>query len=239
MINNYLIVAHPDDEIFWASHISQNLKKLKIICLTNKNNSIRYREFKNVCKIIKIDNEIYNFPDGGYEKWGFKFNELINKLDINQDSIIVTHSPHGEEHSHPQHVQTYNAVFNNRRVRSKQAFFSDIKISYFSYKKIETGSDFSLYKIRINFFNIIKSFCLCVAKLRIRRPKKSVFSIINLFVYCYKIFNYKYMYEFYIDINNKHKLLKNYKSQELSDYNFYDSKKEFLYTQNLTDGINT
>ena len=120
-----------------------------------------------------------------------------------------------------------------------QAFFSDVRISYFSYKRIEKGSDFSLYKIRINYINIIKSFCLSVVKFRIRRPKKSVFSIINLFVYCYKILNYKYMYEFYIDIDNKHKLLKNYKSQNLSDYDFYDSKKEFLYTQNLTDGIHT
>ena len=239
MKNNYLIVAHPDDEIFWASYISQNLKKLKILCLTNKNNKSRCQEFKNVCRIIKKDNEIFSFKDVGNFRWGDELDEFVNKLDINKESIIITHSPHGEEHNHPQHIQIYNAVYKNSKTRARQAFFSNIRISYFSYKRLEKGSNFSLYKIRINYINIIKSFYLSVAKFRIRRPKKSVFSIIQLFLYCYKILNYKYMYEFYIDLDNKHKLLENYKSQNLSDYNFYDSKKEFLYTQNLTDGLNT
>ena len=239
MINNYLIIAHPDDEIFWASYVSQNLKNLKILCLTNKNNSLRSKEFKKVCRVIKKDNEIFSFPDSGMDRWGSELNELINKLDINQDSIIVTHSPHGEEHFHPQHVQVYNAVFSNSKTGSKQAFFSDIRIRYYSYVRVQRHSDYSLYKIKINYLQIIKGFFLCLAKFKINRPKKSVYSIFNLLVYCYKISHYKYMYEFYIDIHQKHKLLENYKSQKLSDYSFFNSKKEFLYMQNLTDGINT
>jgi LmbE family N-acetylglucosaminyl deacetylase len=239
MINNYLIIAHPDDEIFWASYLSQNLKNLKILCLTNKNNNSRYKEFKNVCRIIKKDNEIFSFPDGGNLRWGHELDELINKLDINKDSIIVTHSPHGEEHFHPQHVQLYNAVYNNSKTRPRQAFFSDVKIIYYSYIRVKRCSDFSLYKIRINYITIFKHFFMSLVKFRIRHPKKSFFSILNLFVYCYKISHYKYMYEFSINIHDKHKLLENYKSQNLSDYEFFDSKNEFLYTQELTYGINS
>ena len=64
MLNNLLIVAHPDDETIFAGNSLLTYGFIhKVICVTNGDNTVRRSEFESVMKRVKVDYEIWNFHD--------------------------------------------------------------------------------------------------------------------------------------------------------------------------------
>lgn len=112
---NLMIVAHPDDEtIFAGNEITKN--NYFIVCLTNKDNPIRKKEFEAVLKKTNNQGVILSFPDktnGKRDNWKLvdkdiekEIRKYINKKDWKQ---IVTHNPKGE-YGHIHHKITSRIV---------------------------------------------------------------------------------------------------------------------------------
>ena len=116
-LKKLMIVAHPDDElVFGGAELIKNGPEYKVVCISNKNNKVRSREFKNVMKKLAVDS---------YEMWDFQdsLHDYITSLDENRPyeeklfknlfSIkwdkIVTHNPIGE-YGHPKHKRLFETI---------------------------------------------------------------------------------------------------------------------------------
>lgn len=97
-----MIVAHPDDEsIFGGNHILN--EKFFIVCLTNKDNEVRRKEFYEMLEKSGNEGIILSYPDktnGKRDNWEkdkesiYKtIYEYVNKKDWDK---IVTHNKKGE-----------------------------------------------------------------------------------------------------------------------------------------------
>ena len=96
-----MIIAHPDDELFFGWKLF-NEDKWLIICMTNKNNKKRSNDFHKVCKLLKQDCIIFNYKDKWNNLgWNYQTQKdikdvLISVLSKYQIDKIVTHNPDGE-----------------------------------------------------------------------------------------------------------------------------------------------
>ena len=108
---NVMIVAHPDDETIWGGmHLLKD--KYLVVCLTNGDNEIRSKEFKEVMKKTQNTGLILNYPDktngkrdnwkSSYQKIEDDLNYLLSKQHFN---LVVTHNPKGE-YGHQHHKMT-------------------------------------------------------------------------------------------------------------------------------------
>jgi len=103
MNKNYslIIIAHPDDEVLWAGNIIENKSNVFVLCLTNRKNKRRARQFKRILRIYGIKGEILDFPDEPLTHYPRSLlEELENVLRryINSENIaeVITHNPDGE-----------------------------------------------------------------------------------------------------------------------------------------------
>ena len=105
-----MIVAHPDDElIFGGAELIKHGPEYKVICLTNKSNDTRSKEFEQVMKKLKVCSwEMFDYEDTLYPTQQFNLENIINSRKWEK---VVTHNPIGE-YGHPQHKLVFDAVLN-------------------------------------------------------------------------------------------------------------------------------
>lgn len=97
-----MIVAHPDDETIWGgSHLLHG--NYTVLCITNKNNKKRKKEFMQAMKKTHSKGIILNYPDktnGQRDNWNSCKKaiqkDIQNEIDSKNWDTIVTHNPHGE-----------------------------------------------------------------------------------------------------------------------------------------------
>jgi LmbE family N-acetylglucosaminyl deacetylase len=122
--NLVFVVCHPDDEALWAGATIHGLSQLPglrvhVICLSGADaRSPREREFETARQIggyaggvvlggpLRRANE--RLPDtagtarAGLDALGLRPSDV---------ALLVTHSPYGDEHLNPHHVQAYRELF--------------------------------------------------------------------------------------------------------------------------------
>ena len=138
MSNILFVTAHPDDESLWVGGLLNFLKKSKgvdpfVICMTGKNDSRRYYEFKSAMEVVGIDKWVMgniNIPNTGEEPlFNIQniFEECLNELKLGKEDIdlLITHSFYGDEHEHLQHRQLFNHF---SQLDFPFAFFSSMTI---------------------------------------------------------------------------------------------------------------
>lgn len=105
-----LLVAHPDDELLFFKNILEKYNKnIKVICITNASNKIRYNEFIHSLKQFKVFNyEIWDYEDTHSFYVSHRLRKRIKKS-IQGYTKIYTHSLSGET-GHPQHIALYKTV---------------------------------------------------------------------------------------------------------------------------------
>jgi len=116
---NIVIVAHPDDEIFWmgANMVARPEEHWHIVCVTYNAKSLRGREFRRICKRYKWTFHQLGFLDKGREQPILNNVKLVSTLyqelrmykRRNLINHIYTHSHRGE-YGHLQHRQIHQAV---------------------------------------------------------------------------------------------------------------------------------
>ncbi len=144
------VVCHPDDEALWVGGLLHALSKfpfleVNVICLSGRDpNSPREDEFNDAKKIagyhqgVVLGGELRqaNTPlppvaktlEEGLQKIGLKIQDI---------SLLITHSPYGDEHLHPHHVQTYNELFQwTCETKIPFSFFSCLPLPYLIYQPL-------------------------------------------------------------------------------------------------------
>ena len=135
-----LTVCHPDDEALWFGGLLYELSRFKnleiyVICISGGGGSkktVREKEFlecKNIANYkdgIVIKGEL-NEAIKKLENISGKINSGLKKLNLNFSmlDLIITHSPYGDEHRHPHHIQMSKEIFNlSRNKKIPFGFFS-------------------------------------------------------------------------------------------------------------------
>ena len=106
--NKLMIVAHPDDElIFGGAELIKYGSEYKVVCLTNKSNKIRSKEFEKVMKELNVGFwEMLDYEDKLNSTEKFNLHDIL--ISKNWEKI-VTHNPIGE-YGHPQHKLIFESV---------------------------------------------------------------------------------------------------------------------------------
>jgi hypothetical protein len=151
-INKLMIVAHPDDElIFGGAELIQHGPEYKVICLTNKSNKTRSKEFEQVMGKLNVGSwEMLDYEDKLDSTKEFNLNDILSYKDWKK---IVTHNPIGE-YGHPQHKLIFESV---KRFTTNFYVFgkSNIKLSQdILNNKLET---LKLYKSEQSIINQIQT----------------------------------------------------------------------------------
>lgn len=132
-INKLMIVAHPDDElIFGGAELINHGPEYKVICLTNKSNKTRSKEFKEVMKKLKVGSwEILDYDDTLNPVGVINLESILISRDWKK---IVTHNSIGE-YGHPQHKFIFDYVkqYIDKVICNQEIFYvfgkSDKKLS--------------------------------------------------------------------------------------------------------------
>lgn len=138
-MNYSVVVAHPDDEVLWASSIIQGARKV-IICFTKSPFSKKVTDGRNCFKGKSPDNFVFlDLPESRWKKrsvYSFLAGQMRldpidlarNELLIYQhlqneinDEFIFTHNPWGE-YGHPEHIQVHRVVSSFCKSRQKQLY---------------------------------------------------------------------------------------------------------------------
>tara|TARA_Y100000816_G_scaffold117469_1_gene82376 strand:+ start:9476 stop:10102 length:627 start_codon:yes stop_codon:yes gene_type:complete len=137
MNNNLMIIAHPDDELFWGwKEICKKEQIWTIICLTNGNNE-RKLKFQNVCNKLGCKFIIFNFPDiWNNLDWDLntqdKIKNIIDKqiLQNNTFNKILTHNPDGE-YGHYHHKITSKIITEliNSKYNTNNLYYFNFNLS--------------------------------------------------------------------------------------------------------------
>ena len=114
-VNKLMIVAHPDDDTIWGGeHLMKD--KYLVVCLTNGDNKVRSKEFKNVMEALGQKYIILDYPDkvaGKRSNWNMLEKSLSKDirllLDYKDWEVVVTHNKEGE-YGHKHHIATNRLV---------------------------------------------------------------------------------------------------------------------------------
>ena len=116
-IKNLMIVAHPDDETFWAGDFISKEKSL-VLCLTNGGNAVRKKEFLDIMRETNNYGIILEYPDNPNQikdNWSEVkdsiYNDLHYLVNLKSWDKVITHNPEGE-YGHLQHKFTSMIVTN-------------------------------------------------------------------------------------------------------------------------------
>lgn len=112
--NKLMVVAHPDDEIFFGGDELIQEKGWKVICISDRNDATRKKEFETVMKEVEVtDYEIWSYRDA--------WTEHVNRPKLEADlrrvlaereyKKIVTHNLKGE-YGHPEHKALSEIMYN-------------------------------------------------------------------------------------------------------------------------------
>lgn len=211
--NLVFAVCHPDDEALWIGGTLQAISelpdfKISVICLSgNDANSPRVAEFEKAKKQIGYDKGIIlggalrsantPLPDTGKT-----FEEGLAKigLEVRQIDLLVTHSPYGDEHRNPHHIQTYRQL-------KKWAAAKKIPFGFFSCLQLPVMNHISLMKNfkRKSLTHLIQ-FSKCRYPLHDRIGKEKMF----------RFSGPKYFVQFSVNGQKKREILNCYPSINLS-----------------------
>ena len=179
-----VVVAHPDDEILWASSILENAEKI-IICFNNLSSNEKLSTsrsklqfkypLKNAC-FLNIDEASINSQKVNYKKkyetiYGIKgkknkieykksFLELRNSLGnhLSNIDIVYTHSPWGD-YGNVDHIQIFNVIKELSQIYSYKMFiFGSFSGKNYEYMKSKINSTISSQKFLVNksIYQLIK-----------------------------------------------------------------------------------
>ena len=122
-VNKLMIVAHPDDElVFGGAELIKYGPEYKVICLTNKSNAIRSKEFETVMKKLKVGSwTMFDYEDTLNPTQGFNLESILMSRAWKK---IVTHNPVGE-YGHPQHKIVFDTVkeYFEKVISNEQVFY--------------------------------------------------------------------------------------------------------------------
>jgi LmbE family N-acetylglucosaminyl deacetylase len=133
-----VVVAHPDDEALWFGgwlvELGRRGVPVCVVCLTNRDHPTRSAEFRDYCSRVGARAVMLDYPDGGWERFPERVEDLEEAVrEAGADpaglSCVITHSPHGNERPHPQHLQAWRLVKRWSAERSRPlAFFSEKRL---------------------------------------------------------------------------------------------------------------
>ena len=240
-----IVVAHPDDEILWFGGGVRILLRsgipIGVLSMTNKGNASRKLEFEHACSKMGAVPLMADLPDGGSQIWKEPTNAIDEALNssgirIENLSLLVTHSPFGNERQHPQHILVSNVIMGWALEHNLDtAFFSDFLLtSNFcnSDKKID-GLDVQCQSSKFTLLSFAKNF----PKIVFKQKGNFMVTILNLTKLFSKLRiyrnlqNYDQVCRFEIDLDWKTEILKCYVSQidGLQKYTAYSQKYDYLY----------
>lgn len=231
--NIVFAVCHPDDESIWVGGLIGDLLKfgfidIYVIVLSGGDpNSPRVSEFNRAMQIVGVSKAIVlggalrpalePLPD-----LGKVLEEGLNRLNlpINELSILITHSPYGDEHPHPHHQQAYFQLF-------QWAKNQKVPFGYFSAIPIPL---FKLYPLQRSFKRKNELHLLNLSRCYFINP----FSIKNYHMITRKFLKCpRYFIQFETDQGLKKKMLNCYHSVDLSlfyeGYAMFSSRCAILY----------
>lgn len=122
-----MVVAHPDDEIFWGGATLAAGSRWGVVCLTHSRTSRRRRSFLRATEALGAVPLIFNVPDRRDQKVTNGdiqlMRDLLSPL-VTRSSVksVLTHSPDGET-GHPFH-KCVSAVVTSLVTIEKLHYFS-------------------------------------------------------------------------------------------------------------------
>ena len=231
MYNLIFVVCHPDDEALWVGGTIYGLSripgiKVHVICLSGHDeNSPRAAEFEAAMKVAGYESGVVlggalrpaNQPlpsipktvQVGLKKLGMQTSEV---------SLLVTHSPFGEEHMHPHHIQASVELY-------QWTLDQDLPFGFFTCLPVPTSCLQPLLRnMKRKGFLQLLNFAKC-RMTWLRRLIK---------IYEKKPYRYpRYYIQFLTDMTAKQAMLSCYQSIDLQlheeGYAMYNNNSESLY----------
>ncbi len=225
------VVCHPDDEALWIGGTIHGLSrisgiKIHVICLSGSDkNSPRTAEFNDAMKVAGYVSGVVmggplrptNLPlpsisktvEDGLAELG---------LDLSEVNLLVTHSPFGEEHMHPHHVQASIELYQwTRYQRLSFGYFACLPIPTCLMQPLLRNMKRAGSLQLLNFAKCKMTWCGMLVKFFVRKP------------YRYP----RYYVQFLTDWVVKREMLASYKSIDLQlhqdGYAMFHNNCESLY----------
>src|ERR1041384_6777559 len=117
------VVCHPDDEALWVGGTVQALGRfadteVTVVCASGgEPGSVRAAEFRAAAAVAGYKRGVVmggalRGANDPLPHLGPTLAEALNRLGMrtNEISLLITHSPYGDEHRHPHHVQAYREL---------------------------------------------------------------------------------------------------------------------------------
>lgn len=188
MVNIVVITAHPDDEIIWFGSTLYELQQIPninihIICLwailepigsmksvaKGYKDSDRETQFYDVIDFLNFDKSyIITYTKHSVNQQIPQTDKIIEEeflkalnniyLNINQISMIITHSFYGDERKHPHHIRLYEFFSKYTLDRNIGfGFFSILKIPDINHKSI-LHSTYRLNQLHLLSYEIVEEY---------------------------------------------------------------------------------
>ncbi|WCK55278.1 PIG-L family deacetylase [Aneurinibacillus sp. Ricciae_BoGa-3] len=167
-VNKLMIVAHPDDEMIFGGNELLMEDGWKVICVTNRDNPVRSKEFSRAMEMVGAEYEMWNYEDG--------WTHHINRPEIQRDleravnerkyERIVTHNLRGE-YGHPEHqalAEIMEKIVKDNLYMFDQSLDEILPLSIL--KKILEVSE--VYKSQLHAFEQLSRFLVRSRAVRIR-----------------------------------------------------------------------
>jgi LmbE family N-acetylglucosaminyl deacetylase len=236
-----VIVAHPDDESLWFGGTLLALRGLEmrviVVCLTNKHNSVRSAEFVAACAQLGAESIMLDYPDGASHALAGAGSAALETLPPGTAASllgIITHAPHGNERSHPQHIACFDEISRlcaDRRVPF--GFFAEAPVPGLEpYREAPVHDRVSVAHVKASWTKLLGPELSAVRQHPLRpRP---YLSVIRRWMYLRNHWRTpRHVFRIDVDVALKHRLLANYKSQGFDTYQTYYRAEEYLYVNEL------
>jgi len=209
--------------------------------LTNDSNIARKAEFEKACSRMGVMSVMADLPDGGFADWDDPFSAMdqaiaCSEISVEDISLVITHSPFGNERQHPQHFRASEvsrewAIHNSKEV----AFFSEFLFNNLSSKfdpRNEESVSLRLLK-NFSFLMFLRNYPRIISKQKGNAvvKLKSIAYILKIYKKFKSLESYDQVIRFRIDLKWKSEIVECYESQSdgLKSYYAYSSKFDYLY----------
>ena len=234
-INIVFVGCHPDDEAIWCGGLLYELSRfpfvrMHVICVSGKDEaSRREAEFLSAKEVARYaSGVVLGMPLRGANDplpdVGVSVESGLKQIDLEKNKIdlVVTHSPYGDEHLHPHHVQAHFSVKSwAKKNKIPFGFFSILPIPHLIHKNI------LLQTRRKGTFQFLSVAKCCPAP-------SPLFYLFNLGSWVVKT-RPKYFLQVLTDLEVKKRMLNCYQSVDLkvfeNGYAAFTNPCESLYLQ--------